>query len=83
MTSTIDANVVSKPRKISRRVAPKEDPKIGARQDFQNFQSVLMRVLPRYPDACQAVADAIEEMRARNVARLLPDIISQCPPRSS
>ena len=58
MTLTIDADVVWKPRNIFRRVAPKVDDT----RELERVRVVLMRVLSRFPEACQAVIAGLEEM---------------------
>ena len=58
MTLTIDANVVWKPRNILRVVVAKVDEDLKSK----HLQTVLMRVLHRFPDAWQAVMDALKEL---------------------
>ena len=58
MTLTIDANVVWKPRNILRVVVAKVDEELESKQ----LRTVLMRVLHNFPDAWQAVMDALKEL---------------------
>ena len=58
MTLTIDANVVWKPRNIFRTVVAKVDEHL----ELEQVRVVLMRVLSRFPEACQAVVSALEEL---------------------
>ncbi len=63
MTLTIDANVVWKPRNIFRAVVAKVV--VGKNDDIRELEKVrvvLMRVLSRFPEACQAVISALEEL---------------------
>jgi hypothetical protein len=67
MTLTIDANFVWKSRNIFRTVAAKVD----EQQEFKILKTVLTRVLVRFPEACQAVVHAIEEL-AEHPGSLFP-----------
>jgi hypothetical protein len=58
MTLTIDANYVWKCPNIFRTVAAKVDDS----QEFKILKTVMMRVLTSFPEACQAVILAIEEL---------------------
>ncbi len=63
MTLTIDANVVWKPRNIFRTVAEKGVvANVDDTRELEKVRVVLMRVLSRFPDACQAVIAALEEL---------------------
>ena len=58
MTLTIDAGFVWKSRNIFRTVAPIVD----QIPSFEHIQTVLVRVLSRFPEAWKAVVEGLEEL---------------------
>ena len=62
MTLTIDAGFVWQPSNIFRTAAVE---KIEAPAELAKIQTVLMRVLSRFPDAWRAVVDGLEELSAQ------------------
>jgi hypothetical protein len=59
MTLTIDADFVWKSRNIFRTVPAKLD---NDAQEFKILKKVVVQVLTSFPEACQAVILAVEEL---------------------